>query len=61
MRATLAAIEAAAEARDVGALKDEVLLFCPLAAPSRTRVVSGGDEKLIPTGVIESVFTNAEK
>jgi hypothetical protein len=46
---------------DVGAMKDEVLLFCPLSAPSRTRVVARGDERLIPTGVIESVFSPPPK
>ncbi|HEX9723968.1 MAG TPA: hypothetical protein VGC53_06760, partial [Vicinamibacteria bacterium] len=42
---------------EVGEREDDVLLFCPLSSPSKTRIVARGDERVVPTGVIESVFT----
>jgi serine/threonine protein kinase len=41
---------------EVGAKEDDLLLFCPLSSQSTTRIIERGDELLVPTGVIESVF-----
>lgn len=42
---------------EVGAKDEDLLLFCPLAPQSRTRIVPRDDESLVRTGDIESVFT----
>jgi hypothetical protein len=41
---------------EVGSKEGDLLLFCPLSTQSKTRIVARGDERLVPTGVIESVF-----
>ena len=46
---------------EVGSSQDDLLLYCPLSSESKTRLVARSDERLTPTGVIESVFTPPPK